>query len=471
MKRIFAAILAFAMFSQAYAGPIDDARRLYRSGKYAAAIEYARKVVKRTPRDGNGNFFLGASLYKLGRFDEALAPLRQAESRGVAEASQMLTEYYMKHYNVDKAEEHLDSWAEILQKGKKSLPKGYDYLSSQLVKLRNMLGRVERLEIVDSLSVDSARFFDAIRLSPQAGRILPPESVGSIGAMAASELSTGYMPENNSEILWSASDSNGRFELYGAGILDDGTLDHPTALSGNLGEGGDARYPFLMPDGVTLYFANNGENSLGGYDIFLTRRTDDGYFVPQNMGMPYNSPDNDYMLAIDETSGLGWLVTDRNHVPGKLTVYVFLPSAMRVNADPDDVNLEALARLSDISLSRNPDTDYSALLASKLPDDGSDDGSRVNNSSPRFMIDMGNGKIYTSLNQFRNKNARSAMIEYLNGQVQLRRLLASQSILRDKYSKGDRSVAQTILDNEDSTAHLRKELINLRNKAISLETD
>ena len=334
-----------------------------------------------------------------------------------------------------------------------------------------MLGRVERLEIVDSLSVDSARFFDAIRLSPQAGRILPPESVGSIGAMAASELSTGYMPENNSEILWSASDSNGRFELYGAGILDDGTLDHPTALSGNLGEGGDARYPFLMPDGVTLYFANNGENSLGGYDIFLTRRTDDGYFVPQNMGMPYNSPDNDYMLAIDETSGLGWLVTDRNHVPGKLTVYVFLPSAMRVNADPDDVNLEALARLSDISLSRNPDTDYSALLASKLPDDGSDDGSRVNNSSPRFMIDMGNGKIYTSLNQFRNKNARSAMIEYLNGQVQLRRLLASQSILRDKYSKGDRSVAQTILDNEDSTAHLRKELINLRNKAISLETD
>ena len=84
------------MFSQAYAGPIDDARRLYRSGKYAAAIEYARKVVKRTPRDGNGNFFLGASLYKLGRFDEALAPLRQAESRGVAEASQMLTEYYMK---------------------------------------------------------------------------------------------------------------------------------------------------------------------------------------------------------------------------------------------------------------------------------------------------------------------------------------------------------------------------------------
>ena len=95
-----------------------------------------------------------------------------------------------------------------------------------------------------------------------------------------------------------------------------------------------------MPDGVTLYFANNGENSLGGYDIFMTRRSDgDGegkeYFQPQNVGMPYNSPFNDFMMAIDEASGLGWWATDRNQIPGKVTVYVFIPSQMRVNVEPD----------------------------------------------------------------------------------------------------------------------------------------
>ena len=37
--------------------------------------------------------------------------------------------------------------------------------------------RVEQIEIVDSLSVDSLSFFEAYRLSPQAGRILPPDAL------------------------------------------------------------------------------------------------------------------------------------------------------------------------------------------------------------------------------------------------------------------------------------------------------
>ena len=88
-----------------------------------------------------------------------------------------------------------------------------------------------------------------------------------------------------------------------AGILDDGSLDHPMPMDSTLAEGADSAFPFLMPDGVTLYFANNGGNSLGGYDIFMTRRSDDAdgrsYMQPQNIGMPYNSPYDDYMLAID----------------------------------------------------------------------------------------------------------------------------------------------------------------------------
>lgn len=33
----------------------------------------------------------------------------------------------------------------------------------------------------------------------------------------------------------------------------------------------DEAYPFFLNDGVTLYFASNGEGSIGGYDIFITR--------------------------------------------------------------------------------------------------------------------------------------------------------------------------------------------------------
>lgn len=467
MKRLYIFIVSLAVMAAAAAAPVDEARKLYREGNYEEAAEKARQVVKRSPRDGNGNFFFGASLYKLGDYEAALAPLKQAESRSVAEAAQLLAEYAIDRYMVDDAEEHLDKWSAILTKAKKDIPEEHAAMTSRLVMLRNMLGRVEKIEIVDSLAVDSLRFFEAYRLSQQAGRILPAEALSSIGANADAELSTGYMPENNSEILWSAADADGVYSLYGAGILDDGTLDHPAPLAGDLGEGGSAMYPFLMPDGMTLYFANDGENSLGGLDIFMTRRNDDGYFVPQNMGMPYNTPDNDFMLAIDETTGLGWWATDRNHIPGKISVYVFIPSQMRVNADPDDPNLVAMARLTDISLMQNPDTDYESLLASRLPESTAVES--AGKTSPRFAIDMGNGKVYTSLSDFRNESARAAMLEYLGAEVLLRRQLAAENAMRDKYRRGDTSVAGAILDSERETAAMRLRVASLRNAAVRLE--
>ncbi len=467
MKRIYPAILSLAIAASAIAAPIDEARKLYREGDYAAAAEQARKLVKRSPRDGNANFVLGASLMKLGETAEAVAPLKQAESRGVTEASQMLAEYALEQYDVEQADAHLEKWAATVAKSRnKKLPEEHQTLSSRLVLLRNMLERVEQIEIVDSLSVDSLSFFEAYRLSPQAGRILPPDALQSIGASGAGPLSVAYMPENNSEILWASTDTAGVYSLYGAGILDDGTLDHPGPLSDNLAEGGSALFPFLMPDGMTLYFANNGENSLGGYDIFMTRRSDDGYYQPQNVGMPYNSPDNDFLLAIDEASGLGWWATDRNHIPGKVTIYVFIPSQMRRNASPDDPNLAALAKLSDISLTRKPDTDYKALLEKRLP---AENASSANKSKPRFALDMGNGKVYTALSDFRSERARSAMLEYLAASVALRRHLEQEDALRAKYGSGDRSVADAIVRSEAETSAMRTRIASLRNSVIRLE--
>ena len=119
IKRLSAILISLAMVASSFAATVDEARRLYREGSYEAAVEQARALVKKSPRDGNGNFFLGASLYKLGRFDEALAPLKQAESRSVAEASMLLAEYASDRYDSETAEEHLDKWEAILKKEKK----------------------------------------------------------------------------------------------------------------------------------------------------------------------------------------------------------------------------------------------------------------------------------------------------------------------------------------------------------------
>lgn len=289
----------------------------------------------------------------------------------------------------------------------------------------------------------------------------------------ADELSLAYMPENRSELLWAAADTSGCFNLYGADILDDGSIDHSAILDNGLREGGDAQFPFLMPDGITLYFANNGENSLGGYDIFMTRRSDgEGggkeYFQPQNVGMPYNSPFNDFMMAIDETSGLGWWATDRNQIPGKVTVYVFVPSQMRVNVEPDNPNLAALARISSIALTQKDGVDYADLLRQRLPAQNAA-VSASGTSAPAFALDMGNGNIYYSLKDFKNDRARAAMLEALATDASLRKQLANENELRERYRKGDRSVRNAILDSEKQTAQLRRRALSQRNNAVRLE--
>ena len=53
--KIYAAALALMLAATAVAAPIDEAKRLYREGDYAAAVEKLRTLVRRSPRDGNVN--------------------------------------------------------------------------------------------------------------------------------------------------------------------------------------------------------------------------------------------------------------------------------------------------------------------------------------------------------------------------------------------------------------------------------
>ena len=55
--------------------------------------------------------------------------------------------------------------------------------------------------------------------------------------------------------------------------------------------------------------------------------------------MPYNSPYNDYMLVMDEGTGLGWWASDRGAAPDSVTVFIFVPNKSRVNYDPDTENI------------------------------------------------------------------------------------------------------------------------------------
>ncbi len=455
-------LLVFGL--EAMSAPIDDARRMLDEGRNEEAVATLRKIVKSKPRDAASNYLLGLALIRTGAEDEGTKYLNTAESRGSAEAAALLAHRAFDEYDPDEAQEHLDAWETSITKSRKQLPASYSDLSSRVVAMENMLRRVEKIEIIDTLRVDSARFFSAYRLSREAGSLVPGEALGR-----GSKASVVFIPERRTEMIWAAPDSTGHSAIFSSAILDDGTVEHPEQA--DLGVDGNASFPFLMADGVTLYYAaENGPEGLGGYDIYMTRRNDSGTFMQsQNMGMPYNSPYNDFMLAIDETTGLGWWASDREQIPGKVTIYVFAPSDTRVNYSPDTDNLPSLARLDDISLTRRADKDYKADFRNRIAsiaDAGSDAG-----TSPAFELDMGSRGIYRSLDNFRDENARRTMLRYLADEKQLQKTLQTLSSLRETYSsKPTPALRDRILQLESEVAQARTSLRSTLNNAIRLES-
>lgn len=360
-------------------------------------------------------------------------------------------------YDFDTAVDKLDQAEKELKRLKKTVLEEYDELRSSILMGRNMLDRVEKIQIIDSLVVDSEDFFKFYELSREAGKLMPGSILSS--TTTRSMPAVVYQPQSNREVFWGEEDADGNIELVSAQILDDGTFEKAQPMGAELGEGGDADYLYFMPDGITFYFANNGVNSLGGYDIFLSRRQPDGTVLqPQNVGMPYNSPYDDYMLVIDETAHRGWWATDRNQIPGKVTIYVFIPNEVRQNYSSDDPNLANYARVTSIA-----ETQSGAGILTPVNTQEAED------SEPEFRIAI-NGKIYTRYSQLRNVNSENAMRQYQDRLKDLQMMEAQLKILRQRYRQGDKSVSNDIKNMEKRILAAQPMLVKLRNQAIIAET-
>ena len=182
--------------------------------------------------------------------------------------------------------------------------------SASELMFENMLPSTRRVMFIDSVVVNKDEFMSRIPLPSECGTITDNKQGASF---------------NNDFInkqYFSRRDTSGVSRIYSSDRLA-GQWSEPQEL----GSLGNADYPFLMADGITLYFAGKGENSLGGYDIFMTRYdSDSGKFLePQNMGLPFNSTANDYLYVEDEVDSLAWLVTDRHQPDSMVCIYVLVP--------------------------------------------------------------------------------------------------------------------------------------------------
>lgn len=180
-----------------------------------------------------------------------------------------------------------------------------------------MLSTAKSIQIIDSIIVDKKYFFNYYKISDDAGRIF------LTGFTADSLPLIGF--ENQRRNRQITTDTiNGQSDIFIREKLFGG-WDEKRAVAGDINSDANENFPFFMPDGITLYFCSDGEGSIGGFDIFVSSFSMESKFLlPENVGMPFNSPFNDYLMVIDEETKTGWFASDRYLEAGKVAVYRFV---------------------------------------------------------------------------------------------------------------------------------------------------
>ena len=268
------------------------------------------------------------------------------------------------NYDFEEAADLFEQYRALKKKAKQEPGEEFELMESQLEIATGAFDRVQKIVIIDSIGVSRNDFFKSYKLADSAGKIGIKNSLGISSDDSSQEV--GFISENKDYAIWPAEDSEGGLILKEGRKLLDGTWETIDALNGSFEKNGDYAFPFMSGDGQTLYFSNNGLESMGGYDLFVVQKqpiTGD-CLQPLNLGMPFNSPFDDFMMAVDEETGLGWWATDRNDPGGDLTIYVFLLDEVRKNYPSDTPNLKDLAKISDYKATQDSTqlADYRKIL-------------------------------------------------------------------------------------------------------------
>lgn len=284
---------------------------------------------------------------------QGLEEIKKLEAEKKFEAAGVI---YHDNYMFPEAVDAFEKRIEFLKKQRRPDAEALalaDSLLRRSEQVARMISRCEDIQIVDSIIVDKAAFLSAYVLTEDAGALIP-----SPGTMI-------YENQLNDKRFFGKKDTTNYFRLYSQSKIgntwaEERMLDIPSE------EEGDDNYPFVMPDGMTIYYASTRNASIGGYDLFVTRYNlnSDSYLAPNQMGMPFNSLYNDYALAIDEENEVGFFVSDRFQPEDKVIVYAFIPNEEYISL-PEDISDEDRinrAKITSIKDSWKSGTDYAEYL-------------------------------------------------------------------------------------------------------------
>ena len=430
------------------------------------------KYLKQKPDDASRNYWYGICCMETGEKDKAIPYLEKAAAKKIFKAYRALGEYYLEREDYQPAITNLEAFVKGISSDKElhdaALEDSLTHATDSLKVLFRMLRNTSRVCFIDSFRVSKNELFSTYIIGESTGSFYPSsaffedDSEGEV-----------FLPETGQNILYSRMTPQGVFRFYTKFKSFDRWTDE-TPVSG-LETDGDLRYPFLQNDGVTIYYAASGSESMGGLDIFVSRyNTATGkYLKPENIGMPFNSEANDYLYVIDEDNNLGWFATDRRQPKDTVCVYVFIPNERGTKFNYEDGDTLAIHRAARLTSIAETQSDLLAVRSARqrLTLLRYELAEKSEQGSFTYIID--DFTTYHNLDDFKCPDAAKLYQRWTELKHQYETDLAKLNKQRDDYADASRQekerMTSQLLEFEDKVLKTEQQVIKMENDIRTTE--
>jgi len=163
--------------------------------------------------------------------------------------------------------------------------------------------------------------------------------------------------------------AKGMSDLYYVEIKGNNEYGEPVNLGSGINTEARESFPFISSTN-NLYFSSDGRGGLGGFDVFMTSLDENG--LPNkidNLGVPTNSPLDDFGFILDEEKRMGYLSSNRDGESGSVDDEIY---SVRESCEPVIAGTVYDKETNEIIPNANVwllDTDDNSVIAETMSDE------------------------------------------------------------------------------------------------------
>ena len=179
--------------------------------------------------------------------------------------------------------------------------------------------------ITMSIRYDNNKMLGDIMFSELKGKsFLRPMNASAVINTDFEESSACLSPDK--QTMYFASNKEGGIggkDLYYSKRLPSGDWSQAVNMGSSINTEYDEDFPYVAPDGESIYFCSTGHNSMGGFDIFSTKLDKETYTFSdaQNIGYPINTPEDEKTISFTKSGRFAYYAAFRKDGAGDRDIY------------------------------------------------------------------------------------------------------------------------------------------------------